>query len=151
MFPGEGGPPPRELGVDLGGLKWFGRRCDLPPGPLTVCLTDMFDEARGSTAERLVLCSSSPPPRVCGRHALSSLAHRIGMLDEEIAALDTRITPLLESHPPYVLNVYGVGIDTAATFLVSAGESCPLDHRDLRAGARSPDPGLHGAPGEGRT
>ena len=36
-------------------------------------------------------------------------------LDEEIAQLDARVTPLLEQHAPDLLNVYGVGIDTAAT------------------------------------
>ena len=55
--------------------------------------------------------------------ALSSLAHRIGELDEEVARLDDRITPLLEAHAPELLNVYGVGIDTAATLLVTAGDN----------------------------
>ncbi len=55
--------------------------------------------------------------------SLSSLAHRIGELDEEIAQLDARITPLLEAYAPELVNVYGVGIDTAATLLVTAGDN----------------------------
>jgi transposase len=66
---------------------------------------------------------SSDPVTAATKAALSSLAHRIGELDEEIADLDARITPLLEAHAPDLLNVYGVGIDTAATLLVTAGDN----------------------------
>ena len=66
---------------------------------------------------------STDPVTVATKAALSSLAHRIGELDEEIHQLDARITPLLESHAPELLNVYGVGIDTAATLLVTAGDN----------------------------
>jgi len=55
--------------------------------------------------------------------ALSSLAHRIGDLDEEIAELDAMITPLVQAHAPELLGIYGVGIDTAATLLVTAGDN----------------------------
>ena len=40
-----------------------------------------------------------------------------------MAQLDARITPLLETHAPELLAVYGVGIDTAATLLVTAGDN----------------------------
>jgi transposase len=63
------------------------------------------------------------PVTAATKASLSSLAHRIGELDEEIAQLDARITPLLEAHAPDLLNVYGVGIDTAATLLVTAGDN----------------------------
>jgi transposase len=66
---------------------------------------------------------SSDPVTVATKASLSSLAHRIGELDDEIAQLDARITPLLEAHAPNLLNVYGVGIDTAATLLVTAGDN----------------------------
>ncbi len=66
---------------------------------------------------------STDPVTVATKAALSSLAHRIGELDEEISQLDARITPLLEPHAPELLNVYGVGIDTAATLLVTAGDN----------------------------
>jgi transposase len=63
------------------------------------------------------------PVTVATKAALSSLAHRIGELDEEICQLDARITPRLESHAPELLNVYGVGIDTAATLLTTPGDN----------------------------
>ncbi len=66
---------------------------------------------------------SADPVMVATKASLSSLAHRIGDLDEEIAALDARITPLLQAHAPELLEIYGVGIDTAATLLVTAGDN----------------------------
>ena len=53
---------------------------------------------------------------------LSSLAHRVGDLEEEISDLDAMITPLLEETAPELLAVYGVGIDAAA-LLVAAGDN----------------------------
>jgi transposase len=55
--------------------------------------------------------------------SLSSLAHRVADLEEEISDLDTMITPLLEAAAPELLGVYGVGIDTAAALLVAAGDN----------------------------
>jgi transposase len=55
--------------------------------------------------------------------ALSSLAHRVSDLEAEIADLDARITPLIEQTAPQLLAVYGVGIDTAASLLVAAGDN----------------------------
>jgi transposase len=66
---------------------------------------------------------SADPVTGATRASLASLARRIGELDEEIAQLDAQITPLLEVHAPDLLNVYGVGIDTAATLLVAAGDN----------------------------
>jgi transposase len=63
------------------------------------------------------------PVTAASQVALSSLAHRISELDEEIAELEARITPLLEAHAPDLLSIYGVGIDTAATLLVTAGDN----------------------------
>jgi transposase len=55
--------------------------------------------------------------------ALSSLAHRVADLEEEISDLDAMITPLLKETAPELLGVYGVGIDTAAALLVAAGDN----------------------------
>jgi transposase len=55
--------------------------------------------------------------------SLSSLAHRVADLEEEIAELDARITPLLHAAAPELLAVYVVGIDTAAALLAAAGDN----------------------------
>ena len=51
--------------------------------------------------------------------SLSSLAHRIQALDDELAELDRRIEALLDATAPELLDVFGVGPDTAAALLVS--------------------------------
>ena len=66
---------------------------------------------------------SSDPVTAATKAALSSLAHRIGELDIEVAQLDARIASLIQAHAPELLAVYGVGIDTAATLLVTAGDN----------------------------
>ncbi len=76
-----------------------------------------------AAAQGLRLTRSADRVMVATKASLSSLAHRIGDLDEEIAALDERISPLLQAHAPELLEIYGVGIDTAATLLVTAGDN----------------------------
>jgi transposase len=76
-----------------------------------------------AAAKGLRSTRSTDPVTAAAKVALSSLAHRISELDAEIAELDSRITPLLEAHAPDLLNIYGVGIDTAATLLVTAGDN----------------------------
>jgi transposase len=44
-------------------------------------------------------------------------------LDEEIAQLDRQIAPLVKATAPALLDIYGAGIDVAATLLVAAGDN----------------------------
>ncbi len=76
-----------------------------------------------TAAKGLRSTRSTDPVIAATKASLSSLANRIGELDEEIARLDQRITPLLTAHARDLMNVYGVGIDTAATLLVTAGDN----------------------------
>ncbi|HEX3795066.1 MAG TPA: IS110 family transposase [Acidimicrobiales bacterium] len=55
--------------------------------------------------------------------SLCSLAKRIQGLEEEIAELDQRIEALLVVTAPELLSRFGVGPDTAAALLVSAGDN----------------------------
>ena len=55
--------------------------------------------------------------------SLSSLAHRVQALDDEIAELDEKIEPLLHATAPDLLALFGVGPDTAAALLVAAGDN----------------------------
>ena len=51
------------------------------------------------------------------------LARRVHALDAELAVIDGQITPLVKAAAPGLLNVYGVGADTAAVLLVTAGDN----------------------------
>jgi transposase len=51
------------------------------------------------------------------------LARRVQALDVELAVIDAQIGPLVKGAAPELLNVFGVGIDTAAVLLVTAGDN----------------------------
>jgi transposase len=55
--------------------------------------------------------------------SLSSLAHRVQALDDEIAELDEKIESLLLVTAPDLFALFGVGPDTAAALLVAAGDN----------------------------
>jgi transposase len=76
-----------------------------------------------SEAERLGRGRSTDPITTSTTAALSSLAARVRDLEAEITALDERIAPLVTAAAPELLALFGVGIDTAATLLVAAGDN----------------------------
>ncbi len=57
------------------------------------------------------------------RVTLGLLAHRIGQLSEQIRDVDARLARLLECHAPQLLDVVGVGPDTAVTLLITVGDN----------------------------
>ena len=66
---------------------------------------------------------SADPVTAATKASLSSLAHRISSLDDELAELDQRIEALLVATVPDLLALFGVGPDTAAALLVAAGDN----------------------------
>jgi transposase len=55
--------------------------------------------------------------------AIVTLARRVQAINIEIAALDAHIDALVRATAPALLEVYGVGSDTAAIFLTAAGDN----------------------------
>jgi transposase len=51
------------------------------------------------------------------------LARRVQALDVELAVIDAQIEPLVKAAAPALLDVFGVGFDTAAVLLVTAGDN----------------------------
>ena len=51
------------------------------------------------------------------------LARRVHALDDELAVLDEQIGLLVKAAAPELLNIFGVGADTAAVLLVTAGDN----------------------------
>ena len=66
---------------------------------------------------------SLDPVTVATKASLSSLAHRVCSLDDEIAQLDQKLAPLLAATAPDLLELFGVGPYTAATLLIAAGDN----------------------------
>jgi transposase len=67
--------------------------------------------------------TSADPVTAATKVALSSLAQRVRALDAEIARLDALLAPLVHATAPELLDLVGVGIDTAASLLVAAGDN----------------------------
>ena len=72
---------------------------------------------------RLRPTRSPDPVTAATKASLSSLAHRIQALDDELAELDERIEALLVATVPELLEVFGVGPDTAAALVMAAGDN----------------------------
>ncbi|WP_079063249.1 IS110 family RNA-guided transposase [Peterkaempfera griseoplana] len=62
-------------------------------------------------------------PLAATRAALRRLARRHQALDEEIAELDAEIGPLVRQAAPALLELFGVGPETAGQLLASAGDN----------------------------
>ncbi|MEW2557192.1 IS110 family transposase, partial [Streptomyces zhihengii] len=62
-------------------------------------------------------------PLAATRAALRRLARRHQALDEEITELDTEISPLVKQAAPKLLELFGVGPETAGQLLASAGDN----------------------------
>ncbi len=136
---------------------------------------DLRDELRHLTRMKLLrsLAASRPNPTafrtqaVATRLALKSLARRILELNDEIASLDEMIVPLVAELAPALVELPGVGTESAGELLVTAGDNpdrlgseasfamlcgaCPIPassgktkrHRLNRGGNRQANSALH--------
>ncbi|MEU3445340.1 IS110 family transposase [Streptomyces griseoincarnatus] len=57
------------------------------------------------------------------RITLGLLAHRIGQLSEEIRDVEARLARLVKCHAPQLLDVVGIGPDTAVALLITVGDN----------------------------
>jgi transposase len=77
----------------------------------------------GEVAASLRPRRGGDPVTLATKTALSVLGHRVLELDAERRRLDALLAELIEASAPRLLGLYGVGIDTAATLLVTAGDN----------------------------
>lgn len=102
---------------------------------------------------------AAAPPRRRRRLRHPGRGARVGrraeFLDAQLERLDELIVPLVTTHAPALLALYGIGPDTAALLLVAAGDHperlrSEAARAHLCAVARSPPP-QEGSPGIGST
>ena len=65
----------------------------------------------------------SDPVLYTTQHTMRGLTHRVQSLNAEIRGLDSMLTELVTNTAPTLVELYGVGTDTAASFLVTAGDN----------------------------
>ncbi len=80
-------------------------------------------EHLGTTAALLRPRVGSDPVTFATKTALRTLGQRVLALDEEKAHLDELLGKLVKATAPTLLELHGVGVDTAATLLVTAGDN----------------------------
>ncbi|MFE1289218.1 IS110 family transposase [Streptomyces sp. NPDC058751] len=68
-------------------------------------------------------CARLDPETTAVHQALNLLAVRIQQLSDQVNALTRRITAAIKDHNPALLQIQGVGPDSAAALLVAAGEN----------------------------
>ena len=90
---------------------------------------ELREELAGLNARRLVdRCISFRPgrlatPTAAAKHALRLLARRHSHLTYEIEGIDKELVRLTAETAPALVHTFGVGADTAATLLVTAGSN----------------------------
>jgi transposase len=112
---------------------------------------ELRSRLKGISRQHLGAVAAALRPRAGGdpvvfatKTALSLLGHRVLVLDAERERLNLLLGELVKDTAPQLLEIHGVGVDTAATLLVTAGDN-PGRIRSGRLGAslrRRPDPGL---------
>ena len=93
------------------------------PDDLRARFRGLTTKALISQAAGLRPGSSNDPVRHATKTAIVTLARRVQAINAEIAALDCQLDRLVRMTAPQLLDVYGVGIDTAAILLVTAGDN----------------------------
>jgi transposase len=93
------------------------------PDQLRYRLKGLSVYALVTEAARLRPSRSGDSVMAAHKAALCSLARRVQGLEDELGELDRRIEALVSSAAPELLARFGVGPDTAAALLVSAGDN----------------------------
>ena len=90
---------------------------------------ELRDRLHGINRDHLGAVAAGLRPRAGGnpvvtvtKTAVRILGRRVLALDEELATIDALLAPLVAATAPSLLAVHGVGVDTAATLLVAAGD-----------------------------
>src|SRR3954452_1373318 len=91
---------------------------------------ELRDRLRGVSRDHLGGVAAALRPRADGDPVMSAtktairiLGRRVLALDEELATINALLAPLVGATAPRLLEVHGVGVDTAATLLVPAGDN----------------------------
>ena len=90
---------------------------------------DLRAQLAGTSTKMLINKAAGLRPRASSdvaayatKIAIVTLARRVQSINDEIAALDRHVETLVRATAPQLLEIYGVGVDTAAILLIAAGD-----------------------------
>jgi transposase len=93
------------------------------PEPIRTRFKDRYKTGLISEAANMRPPKGSDPVTYTTNLMIRGLARRVRALNTEMADIDEMLTLLLEETAPSLLELLGVGVDTAASLLVTAGDT----------------------------
>jgi transposase len=93
------------------------------PEPIRARFKDRYKTGLVTDVAKLRPRKDSDPISYTTQVTMRGLARRIRHLDAEMKMIDTRLRQLITDTAPSLLELHGVGLDTAATLLVTAGDN----------------------------
>jgi len=93
------------------------------PEPIRVRFKGRYKTGLVTEAANMRPNQGSDPVTYTTNLMIRNLARRVKRLNTEMAEIDRLLTDLLEQTAPGLFELYGVGIDTAASLLVAAGDN----------------------------
>jgi transposase len=100
------------------------------PDEVRARFKDRYKTGLVSEAARMRPRKGSDPIVFTTNMVIRGLARRIEDLNDEMRTIDGALTELIEETAPSLLECYGVGVVTAATLLVTAGDNPDRLHSD---------------------
>jgi transposase len=93
------------------------------PEPIRARFKDRYKTGLVTDVAKLRPRKDSDPISYTTQVTMRGLARRIRHLDAEMKMIDTRLRQLITNTAPSLLELHGVGLDTAASLLVTAGDN----------------------------
>ncbi len=93
------------------------------PEPIRARFKDRYKTGLVTEVAKLRPRQGSDPITYTTLLTMRGLARRIKHIDTEMKTIDTRLGLLIDQTAPSLLELYGVGLDTAASLLVTAGDN----------------------------
>ena len=100
------------------------------PEPIRIRFKDRYKTSLVSEAARMRPRQGSDPVAYTTNIVIRDLARRIKALNTEMGNIDRILTALIGDTAPALLELYGLGPDTAASLLVAAGENSDRLHSE---------------------
>jgi len=100
------------------------------PEPIRIRFKDRYKTGLVTEAANMRPNKGSDPIVFTTNLVIRNLARRIKGLNNEMAEVDRMLTTLIENTAPSLLELYGVGTDTAASLLVAAGDNPDRLHNE---------------------